>query len=479
MKLFELAKRSVWNLSQFNASRAAPERVREAQERRLRRLLALAAERSPFYRAKYRGIDLARCGLDELPTTNKAELMAHFDEVVTDRAVTRAGLEAFVDDPANVGKLFLGKYPACHTSGSQGQTMFVVQDRLVLDLLFAFQMTRGNVDYGPWHTEAARRIVSPGRVAAVVSKPGFYPSTAVWRHLPESFQPFARLLAAHASEPDLADKLNAFQPTAVTSSPTTLDLLAAGGGLRLRKLRQVVTWSEVLTDAARARLEAAFGVPVLDTYGMGECIFLTSGCAAGPGAHVNADWAVLEVVDGRDRPVPAGRLGQKVLVTNLANSVLPLIRYEVGDQVEMAAQPCRCGNRLPRVARVVGRAADVFWLRSGAGYRALRGEPFQHAFEHQRGVREWQATQIDRRRVRVRVEMLPGASLDAAAVRRRLDAELAEAGFGGEVDVRLEAVPRLGPDERTGKFRRLIALGPPAGGAAHRGDFARAEAVTA
>src|SRR4051812_43670262 len=100
-------------MRQFAPSRLPPGRVQEFQQTRLRRLLRHAAEATPFYRAKYRGIDLDRCALADLPTTSKAELMADFDRAVADPAVRRADLERFVDDPANVGRLFLGKYPVC------------------------------------------------------------------------------------------------------------------------------------------------------------------------------------------------------------------------------------------------------------------------------------------------------------------------------------------------------------------------------
>jgi phenylacetate-coenzyme A ligase PaaK-like adenylate-forming protein len=465
MNLLATLRRSAWTMAQFRPSRYPPDRLRRVQEERFRKLLRHAVAHSPFYREKYRGIDLERCAPADLPPTTKAELMANFDRVVTDRAVTRAGLERFIDDPENVGGLFLGKYPVCHTSGSQGQPMLVVQDRLVLDLLFAFQMTRGNLGYRRWDAfEAAARVFSPARLAVVISKPGFFPSAWAWQHLPESMRPFLRTLYVAGNDPDLIAKLNDFRPTILTTTPTTMDTLAVRADqLRLGRLRQAVTWSEILTDAARGRIAKALGVPVLDNYGCGECIYLSTGCPTHPGAHVNADRAVFEVVDDSGRPVPNGTLGHKALLTNLANFVQPLIRYEIGDRLAMAAAPCACGSRLPRIERIGGRVGDVFWVRSGAGYRTLSAYPFQHAFEYLREVREWQATQEDRNRIRVRFEMLPGAALDADKARVRLNERLALAGFGDDLEVRFEVVPRLSIDPGTGKFRRLVSLvGPPA-----------------
>ena len=77
-------------------------------------------------------------------------------------------------------------------------------------------------------------------------------------------RPFIRTLYVQGSDPDLAGKLGTFGPTTLTSTPATLDALAlAPGRPRLPALRQVVTWSEVLSGPARARIATAFGAPVL------------------------------------------------------------------------------------------------------------------------------------------------------------------------------------------------------------------------
>ena len=64
----------------------SPDRVARLQRRRLRRLVQFAARHSPFYRDKFRGIDLASADLASLPVTRKQELAENFERVVTDRA---------------------------------------------------------------------------------------------------------------------------------------------------------------------------------------------------------------------------------------------------------------------------------------------------------------------------------------------------------------------------------------------------------
>src|SRR5206468_2721859 len=159
--------------------------------------------------------------------------------------------------------------------------------------------------------------------------------------------PFIRMTRLSAMQADLIDRLNELQPNAISSYACVLDWLTLQPRLRLTHLRQASVTGEPLTDGARRRIEQRFRVPLFDHYGTGECLFLSDGCPTDGGAHVNADWAILEVVDQQGQPVPAGQAGARVLITNLANTIQPFIRYEIGDVVTMGNRRCRCGSPLP------------------------------------------------------------------------------------------------------------------------------------
>jgi phenylacetate-coenzyme A ligase PaaK-like adenylate-forming protein len=446
--------------------RGSPETVARLQQRRLRKLVHFAAKHSPFYREKYRGLDLDRVPLSELPTVRKDELMADFDRVVTDPHVRREDVERFIEDTGNLGREFLGRYTISHTSGSQGRPLLLVQDRPVVELFFALQAARANVFSGLGLLGGARRLLEPARLAVVTIRPGFFPSASAFSSLPPAARPFLRLLQLAASDPDLAGRLNDFRPHAIIAYAGVLEAMALRSDeFRLAPhLRQLVNNSEKMTDRTRARVTEAFGVPVLDNYASGECPFLSAGCPAGPGAHVNADWAILEVVDDEYRPVPPGRLGTKVLLTNLANETQPFIRYEIGDRLTMAPDgPCACGSRLPRIASIEGRAMEDFWVPDGSSYLRLNGGVLQAACDYLHGVREWQAVHRERDRIEFRVEPLPDTRPDAGRMREVLRERLAFFGLPPEVEVDLTVVPKLERDSRTGKFRRLVNhAGPPA-----------------
>jgi phenylacetate-CoA ligase len=454
-------------LALVRSARISPEKVARIQRRRLRSMVRHAVTRSPFYREKYRGIDPDRFELTDLPPTNKGELMADYDRVVTSPLLCRSELERFVDDPANEGTLFRGRFAISHTSGSQGQPMLIAQEPSQLELLFALQMSRGNSrKTNP--IEAVKRFVRPARLAVVTLKRGFYPSASTFEYMPAPARRFLDVLRLSQTDTDVVERLNAFRPSVLTGYASVLETLALealAGRLRLDpELIQVVNNSEVLSDRARSRIQAAFGLPVMNNYATGECPFLTNACRAGLGPHVNADWAIFEVVDDEYRPVPAGTAGKKVLITNLANTAQPFLRYEVGDVVTMATTPCGCGNALPRVGHIEGRSADVFWIRDGSTYRQVINSIFKNAFDYTREVREWQAVQTARNRVLIRLELLAGATLDAPHTWAAINRQLAMYDLSGRLQISLELVDRLAPDAKTGKFRRMQSeVGPPDG----------------
>jgi phenylacetate-CoA ligase len=295
----------------------------------------------------------------------------------------------------------------------------------------------------------------------VALKRGFYPSAAAFEYMPPAAQAFVRVLRLSQTDPDLLEKLNAYQPTVLTGYANVLESLAQEvdtGRLQLEELKQVVNNSETLTDAARKRMQAAFGVHVMDNYATGECPFLSNGCRVESGAHVNADWAVLEVVDENYRPVPPGTPGKKVLITNLANTVQPIIRYEVGDVVTMADAPCGCGSVLPRIQTIDGRTSDAFWIWDGIKYRRVLSSVFKQAVDYLREVREWQAVQCERNRFQLLLEPLPGAVVDALRARQLLHRQLEACGLQGVIEVDLQTVRALDADPATGKFRRVVSL---------------------
>ncbi len=445
------------------APRWSKEKLERVQQKRLRQIVNLAMDRAPFYREKYRGIDRKNFKLSDLPPCSKQELMANFDGMVTDRAVRQVEVERFVANPDNLGRWYLGRYAVSHTSGSQGQPMLILQDRKALEIFFALMCSRANPAGTPGIFQGISRLIHPVRVAIITMRRGSYPSGSAIEFMPELVGKFVQIQCLSSLQADLAEKLNAFQPNVLVSYASVLEALALRSEqLSLKCLRQIANISEQLTARARNRVQTAFGVPLPDHYAVGECLLLTNGCQAGSGAHVNADWAILEVVDDHYQPVPMGQLGKKILVTNLANTVQPFIRYEVGDQIQVTEGDCECGSRLPKIAHVEGRAAEIFWVFDGAKHRMVHASLFHSVIDSLGEVREWQAVQTERNRLEVRLELLPNSGFTLETGQPLLRKMFLEHGLPSEVTVDVNIVPYLAPDSATNKFRRMLSeVGPP------------------
>src|SRR5262249_2512706 len=79
-----------------------------------------AAERSAFYRERYQGLDLERGPLSALPPVEKGELMERFDAAVTDPALRREEVEAYLR-AGGAEAPFQERFEVLLTSGSTGQ----------------------------------------------------------------------------------------------------------------------------------------------------------------------------------------------------------------------------------------------------------------------------------------------------------------------------------------------------------------------
>lgn len=446
-------------------TRSRPEKIARLQNLRLRSLLRFAAQRSPMLREHWKGIDLERCQLTDLPPLEKSAGMARFDDWVTDRRVNRRDVEAFMADMTNAGRMYLNQYIPLHTSGSQGQPVVLLQERDDLNLLYQIQTTRGNVTGGTGVIEAARKWWRPARVAMITMKQGFYPTAVTFNFFPRELNSFLQRLWLPHTDPDLLARLNEFSPTNLTAYASVLLELAdakEAGRLRLPHLKQLVNNSELLTDAARQRLQQVFGVPVMNNYAAGECMHLSVGCPTDPGVHINADWAILEVVDAEGRPVPPGQRGAKVYVTNLSNRIQPIIRYVINDAVTWATAPCRCGSQMPRLERIEGRGNDSLWVRDRMGsWRRLDPMILKANLHFCTDVLDWRVTQSVPEHFLLEVVPVPGQTVDEDRLRRVIFFALENYGFQGLVQVEHAVVSRLPPDPATGKVKRVICTTGP------------------
>lgn len=431
-----------------------------ARRRRFTELVAHARARSPYYRALYSGLPDDVADPADLPVTGKRDLMAHYDDWTTDRDVTYAGVSAFVADPDRVGGHYLDRYLVVTTSGTTGSpTIFVKDDRdiTVNGALSALMMT-GWLDV----PDVARIAAGGGRMAIVAATNGHFlvsAGAARMRGGPLRRRTL-RMFSVHTPIPELVDELNRFRPALLLGYGSVLRMLAEeqeAGRLRVAPVL-VEPAGETLSRADHERMARSFGAKVRDTYGASECPYLTSGCAFG-WYHVNADWVVLEPVNADHTPTPPGEPSHTVLISNLANRVQPILRYDLGDGVLQRPGPCPCGDPLPAV-RVNGRVANTLTLGANGATVTIAPLMLATLVDRVPGTEQYQIVQTGPDALRVRLRTRPGADGEAVwrDVRSGIAALLAERGAG---HVTLERAPEPPEQSAGGKYRTIVPLKEP------------------
>lgn len=403
------------------AHRLGAHGIRARQAARLRALLDAARSRTRFWRERLpAGLPLDDDGIDLglLPVLTKSQLMARFDDAVAEPEVTLAGVREFMSDPARIGSAFLGRYIVWESSGTSGESGVFVQDAPTMAVLDALEALRR-------HTlRPMRRLFDPlylsERLVFVGATCGHFASVVSVERL-RRLNPWLGMayhtLSIMRPTLEIVAELNALQPTILVSYPTAVALLAdqaRAGALQIRPA-EIWTGGETLSADVRRHVEQTFGCHVRNSYGASEFLSIGWECAEGA-LHVNADWVILEPVDARMQPVPSGTVSHTTLLTNLANHLQPLIRYDLGDRLRVLPGACACGSPLPAI-EVEGRQDDALVWRNARG-ETVSWLPLALStlLEEECGVFDFQLRQHDERTLCLRVG-LDGDAAHAALAR--------------------------------------------------------------
>jgi len=453
--------RATWDA--WRAARGDPSSLAGRQRDRLARLVAFAKARSPFYRRRYAHRSTPPPDLLSLPPVTKRELMEDFDEWVTDAAVTRDGVERFVADRELIGNRYLGRYVVFATSGTTGRPALFVHDGDAASVYLALAVARRVLPL-PSMRSLQRFLRGGCRTASIVATGGHFTSSVIDGLARRRFPLLSGrnlTLSLLAPLPDLVRELNRFRPAILGSYPTAMAVLAGeqeAGRLRIAPAL-ALTGAEWLSPASRERISKAFRCPVRDSYAASEFPGIAYDCDVGR-LHVNADWLVLEPVDKEYRPVPPGQASYTTLLTNLANRVQPILRYDLGDSITEIPGPCLCGSPLPSI-QVEGRRDETLHFRSSAGKPIpLLPMALATVVEETTGIGSYQLIQAGPAHIRIRFEEGPGhdRSRVGSEVADRLGGFLSAQGLEGVNVERTEERPSRDP--KGGKLRQVFSILP-------------------
>ncbi len=163
---------------------------------------------------------------------------------------------------------------------------------------------------------------------------------------------------------DYYQRLKTFSPRHLQAYATPLSMFAdflLDRGLEL-KIPSISVTAEPLLAAAADRIEQAFGSRPYNWYGARELGRIATECSCRKGMHINCYSHYVEIESGDKY---AGQNQGEAIITDLWNTGMPLLRYQIEDVISLDGGRCECGRELPRIMNVAGRVADTFVTSKG------------------------------------------------------------------------------------------------------------------
>lgn len=394
------------------------------QEAARQKIVRFAMEHTAFY-AKYyaeAGFTTKDIGTEgwfaRLPVVTKKALREHFEEFIVPES-----------------RRFL---KISTTGGSTGTPTRTGYDGRIEEETYSWRL-QSRFGVKPWDDHAyVWRDTRQSKIAKIKNALAWWPT----KHL--------KLDASFMTDGSIAlflDAFNKLKPTLLQGYVGAMSQVAQyvlDHDIKMWSPKVVWTTSAPLSNVQRALIKKAFGTPVCDEYGSCECRWIACQCEECKGLHVNVEHVNIEFVDGDNRPVPDGEYG-RTLITNLEDTVFPLIRYENNDRGRWLAEPCACGRSLPCIDSVKGREVESFVLPSG---KTINGEYLTTIFDATPEV-VTNFKVIQHKDLSITVEYVSGTRPIPDWIQRNL-----EEAIGREVPVEFKKVQAITHDR--GKIRYVV-----------------------
>jgi phenylacetate-CoA ligase len=407
------------------------ERLEALQLERLRNLLKIAQNHVPYYRNLFATLGFSAENIHSLDELKRVSFLT--------KPIIRKNQEELKSAKA-------GKLARFNTGGSSGEPLifFIGNERVSHDVAAKWRATRWwNVDIGD------PEIVVWGSPIELTSQDRI-------RKMRDRLLRTELLPAFEMSE----SKLDGFvatilrtRPAMLFGYPSSISLIARHAekkGQRMNDLGIKVAFvtSERLYDHQREEISRIFGCPVANGYGGRDAGFIAHQCSQG-GMHITAEDIIVEIVDTDGNTLPNGKAGE-VVVTHLATSEFPFIRYRTGDVAIVSEARCACGRGLPMLDEIQGRTTDFVIATDGT---IMHGLALVYPIRDIPGIAAFKVVQETRERVAVQIvagENCAGEveGLITAGIKARL---------GQSVEVQVHRVQDI-PREKSGKYRYVQSL---------------------
>lgn len=341
----------------------SPQDVKKLQEVKLRALVQHAYRHVPYYREQMDNLKITPDDIKSVEDLQKLPLLS--------KATVRQNLYFnLLSDNHDKKKII-----RISTSGSTGEPFTCFADQHQLEIRWASTLRSqewtgyrfGDKQARLWHQTIGmtRWQIIREKIDAFLCRRLFIPA---FEMSDQSIETFIKKLTKH-------------NPTFIDGYAESFNFLATylkTANLSGLKPKAIMSSAQVLPEQSRKIVEEFFGCKMFDKYGSREFSGIAYECEAHQGHHVVAESYIVEILkDGR--PAKPGEMGE-VVVTDLNNYCMPLIRYRLGDlAVAMdATEPCACGRGLPLIGQIEGRVQALIVGKSG---KYMPGAFFFHLFK--------------------------------------------------------------------------------------------------
>jgi phenylacetate-CoA ligase len=259
-----------------------------------------------------------------------------------------------------------------NTSGSTGEPFVCYADKFQLEMRFAttlraLEMTGwkfGDRQLRLWHQTLGmnRTQILKERLDAWFMRRHFIPAFEM----------------SEDSLKSLIKTIEKKKPLLIDGYAESLNFIAIASTTKsTHKPLALMSSAQQLTDSTRAQIETQFGAKVLDKYGSREFSGIAYQCLDSENHHVQDESYIVEIlVDGR--PAEVGEIGE-IVITDLNNFSMPLIRYRIGDMaVAVKQDSCTCGRSHSQIGEITGRTQALISCSNGVW---LPGTFFAHFFK--------------------------------------------------------------------------------------------------
>lgn len=429
----------LWQMEQSEWMPAAV--IRQQQFRQLNLLLQHAFRHSSYHRQH-----LGESGYDDSQTLDED----HWSAIPV---LTRHALQQYPE------QIRCTSYPESHgklaelsSSGSTGRPVMVYRTTLTKAFYDAHTL-RDHL----WHKRDFLGRVATIRYVKEEDK-AHYPEGEHFNGWGHGVNPIfqtgdAWLLRIDTPLDKQAEWLSRIQPDYLLTYPTNIRALInefKKQKISLTNLRQISTISEPLGKETQQTCEDYFKVPVIDMYSCQEIGLLASRCPDSDNYHVHAEHVLVEILDEKNEPCSVGESG-RVVLTDLHNFAMPLIRYEVGDYAE-AGGACSCGRGLPVINKILGRQRNLLTLPSGEQMWPVFGM-MKYSELTGRDIRQVQLIQKDLQNLELKLVMNGTLSINQADKVIKLIRDSVHHRFDIEISY-CDDIPR----SKSGKYEDFLSL---------------------